>query len=143
MKYLKPKDIEDINRFASTSPLAKMLKNLKTWNFSVGDVIVRYTVDSRGNKNLDLVSTRCPVPKKFRVLHIDDLGVPWVKQLSVSGGLGNKLYCLMNYIHNFQWEVDPEQIDSIILGHQYDPRAEYKRMRNSNPDYGSDANENE
>jgi hypothetical protein len=59
-----------------------------------------------------------------------------VKQLSVRGGLGNKMYCLMNYVNNYRWEVDPEQVDAILLGYRYDPRAEYRRMRDENSEYG-------
>lgn len=136
MRHLKPKDTEDIQKFLNTNPIARMLKKMQGWKFDVGDILIRYEIDSRGKKHVDCVSTACPVPKKFRVLHIDDLGVPWVKQLSVSGGMGNKLYCLLNYVHQYEWETDPEQVDALLLGYKYDPRAEYKRMRESNPNYG-------
>jgi len=136
MKNLKPKDIEDINKFHSQSPQSKMVKEYLSWKFSVGDILIRSSRDYDGEVTIDSVSGSCPVPKKFRVLHIDDLGIPWVKQLSVRGGLGNKMYCLMNYVNNYNWVVDPEQIDAIILGHKYDPRAEYRRMRDDNPKYG-------
>lgn len=135
MKHLKAKDLEDIKKFHDHSPQARMVRELTSWKFNVNDVLVRYSVTD-GNKTLDKVSEACPVPKKFRVLHVDELGIPWVKQLSVRGGLGNKLYCLMNYVNNYTWEVDPEQIDAVLLGYKYDPRAEYRRMRNENPQYG-------
>lgn len=133
MTNLKAKDAEDIKKFAENSPLAHTIKQYKNWKFSVGDVLIRKSIRTN---DIDRVSETCPVPRKFRVIHIDELGIPWVKQLSVRGGLGNKLYNLMTYVQNFIWEVDPEQIDALILGYKYDPRAEYRRMRDENPEYG-------
>ena len=136
MKHLKQKDIEDIKKFHEHSPQAKQIRDFLSWKFNVNDVLVGYATDHDRNKTLDKVSADCPVPKKFRVMHVDELGIPWVKQLSVRGGLGNKMYCLMNYIHNYTWEIDPEQIEAILLGYKYDPRIEYRRMRDENPKYG-------
>jgi hypothetical protein len=41
MKNLKPKDIEDIEKFHSHSPQAKMMKEYLNWKFEVGDVLIR------------------------------------------------------------------------------------------------------
>ena len=136
MKNLKQKDIEDIKKFHSHSPQSRMIKEFLSWKFSVDDVLIRHTHNHNSDRSVDIVSEVCPVPKKFRVLHIDELGIPWVKQLSVRGGLGNKMYCLMNYVNNYKWEVDPEQVDALLLGYKYDPRTEYRRMRDDDPNYG-------
>jgi hypothetical protein len=136
MYRLKPDELQEIERFKTHHPQGKMLAEYLNWKFQIDDVLIRYHVDSNGAKSLDMVSDDCQVPKKFRVVKIDDLGIPWVKQLSVRGGLGNKLYCLMNYAGRFSWIVDPEQIDAMLLGYRYDPRIEYKRMRDGNPEYG-------
>ena len=136
MKNLKTKDVEDIEKFHSHSPQAKMMKEYLSWKFEVGDVLIRSSTNQAEAAVIDKVSESCPVPKKFRVLHVDELGIPWVKQLSVRGGLGNKMYCLMNYVNNYKWEIDPEQVDAILLGYRYDPRAEYRRMRDENSEYG-------
>lgn len=138
MKYsLKPKELKDVENFLQNSPVAKMIREYNNWKFELGDVLVKYRQDYEGNRTIDIVSEVCPVPKKYRVVLIDDLGIPWVKQISVRGGLGNKLYCILNYSQpNVRWEVDPEQVDATLLGYKYDPRAEYKRMRTENPGYG-------
>lgn len=137
MNNLKPKDIEDIKKFHLQSPQSKIVKEYLSWKFNIGDVLVRTATTFNNNETIiDKVSESCPVPKKFRVLYIDELGIPWVKQLSVRGGLGNKMYCLMNYVNNYSWKIDPEQIDAVLLGYKYDPRAEYRRMRNENSEYG-------
>jgi hypothetical protein len=89
-----------------------------------------------------MVSDVCQVPKKYRVVFIDALGVPWVKQLSVRGGLGNRMYCLATVDPGrYHYMVDPEQLEAILLGYKYDSRREYKQMRSQNPNYGRDKNE--
>jgi len=139
MKYnLKPKELEDIKSFLASNPIAQLLREFSNWSFEVGDVLVKYKILSASQtKNIENVSQACPIPKKYRIVHIDDLGIPWVKQISVRGGLGNKLYCILNYSQpNTVWEIDPEQIEALLLGYKYDPRAEYKRMRTEDPSYG-------
>jgi hypothetical protein len=135
---LSPSDIKDIESFKAHHPIGRLLVEMKdAWKFAVGDVLVRYKT-SPNDQEIDLVSDACPVPKKFRVMHIDDLGVPWVKQLSVRGGLGTKLMSLVDAwgAGRYRYVVDQEQIDSILLGYKYDPRIEYKRLRDEDPNYG-------
>lgn len=137
MSALKPTDIQDIMNFAKEHPLGKLLTEMKNWQFSVGDTLIRFKKMPDGHMQLDNVSDKCPVPKKFKVIHVDDLGLPWVRQLSVRGGLGSTLYCLANNsVELYRYQVDPEQLDSILLGTRYDPRAEYRNMRENNPNYG-------
>jgi hypothetical protein len=135
---LSPNDIKDIESFRIYHEIGLLLVEIKeAWKFTIGDVLVRYKVISN-DQEIDLVSDVCPVPKKFRVMYIDDLGIPWVKQLSVRGGLGTKLMNLVDAWGSgkYKYAVDPEQIDSILLGYKYDPRIEYRRMRKENETYG-------
>lgn len=135
---ISPSDLKEIEHFKTHHPTGRLLVEIKeAWKFSVGDILVRYLIDSK-DKSLDLISEVCPVPKKFRVMYIDDLGIPWVKQLSVRGGLGTRLASLVDSwsFGKYRYIVDPEQTDSILLGYKYDPRIEYKRLRDENPSYG-------
>ena len=126
-----------INNMAS-SHLYKLIKEYNSWNFEIGDILVRYSLSAEGNKSIEFVGSNCQVPKKYKILYIDDAGIPWTKQVSVRGGLGKKIRPLTNIADGYRWtmEIDPEQIDSIILGYKYDPRIEYRRMRDKNPEYG-------
>lgn len=138
MLLLKPDEMIDVERFAKEHPLGRILTEMKNWKFQEGDILIRSVKDMEGHSSIDMVSTECQVPKKYRVMLIDDIGIPWVKQLSVRGGLGSKLYCLANIDANrYKYKVDPEQLDALLLGVKYDPRIEYKRMRQDNPDYGN------
>ena len=138
MLKLKPDDTQEVEQFAKEHPTGKMLSEMKNWKFAVGDVLIRFIKEPEGGTSIDTVADTCLVPKKYRVMIIDDLGIPWVKQLSVRGGLGNKLYCLAQIdAGKYHYQVDPEQLEAILLGYKYDPRVEYRRMREQNPEYGS------
>lgn len=136
MIYLDAADVKNIERFSKEHPTGMLLNEMRNWKFQIGDVLIRHIINDT-TKNIDYVSETCQVPKKYRVVYIDELSIPWIKQLSVRGGMGEKIVCLANTdIRLYRYQVDPEQLDAALLGHNYDPRAEYKRMRNNNPNYG-------
>jgi hypothetical protein len=138
MLLLKPDEMKDVERFAKEHPFGRLLAEMKNWQFQVDDILIRTFKDLDGNSSVEMVSAECQVPKKYRVMLIDDVGIPWVKQLSVRGGLGVKLYCLANVdIERYKYKVDPEQLEATLLGVKYDPRIEYKRMRKDKPEYGA------
>jgi hypothetical protein len=137
MLKLRPEDLKEIEHFAKEHPTGILLSEMNNWNFQVNDVLIRHIVHGDGTKSIDMVNNYCQVPRKYRVMFIDALGVPWVKQLSVRGGLGEGLYCLAKVnASTYKYSVDPEQLEASLLGYKYDPRIEYHRMRASNPDYG-------
>jgi hypothetical protein len=137
MKLIKPSDIKTIERFHEHDYLALALKSIKEWkDIDIGEVLVQRDLS---NKKLVQVSGTCKVPRKYKVVYKCELGIPWVKQISVRGGLGVKLYPLTHFLpHRYIFEIDPEKIDSMLLGNKYDPRIEYKRMRDSDPEYGKE-----
>src|SRR5665213_3373457 len=96
MLKLKPDEMKEVEQFAKEHPVGRILSEMKHWRFTVGDVLVRFVKEPEGGTSIDIVSDTCQVPKKYRVVIVDELGIPWVKQLSVRGGMGNKLYCLAN-----------------------------------------------
>lgn len=139
MLKVKPDDMRNVERFEKEHPIGRLLSEMKNWNFQVGDVLIRKVKEDGGTSSVDLVGDNCQVPKKYRVVFMDTLGIPWVKQLSVRGGLGDKIYCLATVDQNrYSYSVDPEQLEASLLGYKYDPRIEYKRMRADNPNYGRD-----
>ena len=138
MKYeLKENEKKDILRFLTVHPHAKLIRNYKNWlNFKEGDVLIRYRIDHEGNERIDNVSEVCPVPKKFKIVFVDEeIKSPWVKNVNVRGGLGTRLYCLTES-QGFIYQVDPELVDCILMGARYDPRAQYRNWRRENPGYG-------
>lgn len=137
MLRLKPEELKDVERFAKDHPTGRLLSQMKSWGFSIGDVLVRTKVNHDGVPEVDTVNGIDDVPKKYKVVYIDDIGVPWIKQISVRGGLGSKMYCLaLMDINVYSYKIDPEQLEAMLLNYRYDPRIEYKKMRDSNPSYG-------
>lgn len=134
---LKKAEIEAISMFLLNHPHAKLIRNYLDWlNFKVGDVLIRYRIDNEGNERVDNVSADCNIPKKFKVVYIDnEVKCPWVKNVCVRGGLGTKLYCLTESA-GYIYKIDPEVMDCILMGVNYDPRAQYRNWRRENPNYG-------
>jgi len=129
---LKTQETKTVRLFLDNHPSAKMIQNYRQWlQLKENDVLVRDRMDGA----VDMVSEQCSVPKKFKVIHIDELGFPWVKNINVRGGLGTKLYNLSES-PAFTYKVDPEQLDCLLLGGKYDPRAQYREWRKLNPKYG-------
>jgi len=142
-RTLTADNYKDIERFKANSIIGRTLSEIKyVWKYTVGDVLIRHKIET-GSAEIDLISDACPVPKKFLIMHIDDLGIPWVKRLSVRGGLGTALANLTEIWGDgkYRFSVDPEQIDSILLGYAYDPLIEYRRFKNENPSYGKSKTE--
>jgi hypothetical protein len=139
MLKLKPDEMTEISRFAKEHPTGRLLSEMRDWKFNVGDVLIRTIKDMHANTSaIDMVSDTCQVPKKYKVVYLDALGVPWLKQLSVRGGLGMRMYCLATVDPGrYHYMVDPEQLEASLLGYRYDARVEYKKMRNDNPSYGA------
>ena len=137
-KALKPIDEQEIKRHLDHHPHASMLREFLSWkHFSVGDVLIQ--IDRDHDNRVTQVSEVCKVPRKFKVLYIDELGVPWVKHVSVRGGLGRKIRPLTDMMPTrYTFEIDPEKFEAEMFGYRYDPRIEYKRMRDVNPDYGKE-----
>lgn len=128
------KDLENkvVKQFLDNHPTAKMIRNYRQWlELKVNDVLIRDRMDGE----IDCVSTDCKVPKKFKVIYIDDVGFPWVKNINVRGGLGTKLYNLSES-PAFSYRIDPDQLDCLLLGGRYDPRQQYRAWRSNNPTYG-------
>jgi len=129
---LKSEEIKLVNSFIIHHPSAKMIRHYREWqHLKENDVLIRDRMDG----TLDKVSEQCDVPKKFKVIHIDELGFPWVKNINVRGGLGTKLYNLSESL-TFTYKIDTEQLDCLLLGGKYDPRAQYREWRKRNPTYG-------
>ena len=98
-------------------------------DFDVGDVIVKEKFES-GAWQPELMPNSEHVPKKYRVVYKDEYEVCWVKQISVRKGLGKALKCTLDINYKTErWKLDPEQLNSIILGEKYDPREQYRTFK--------------
>jgi hypothetical protein len=106
----------------------KVLRTFQETQVEVGDVLIMEELDWQSDKwQPKYVSEGMRVPKKYRVVHVDECGVAWVKLIKVTGGMGKSIKSTLNI--NFaveRWRVDPKMLDSILLQEEYDPRLEYR-----------------
>jgi len=137
-RLVKSSDLKEIESYLTYSDTAATIREFISWNgFAVGDVLIQ--IDTRQEDEIVQVSKNCPVPRKHKIVHIDELGIPWVKQVSVRGGLGKSIKPLIEISPmRYRFEIDPLRFEAEMLGFKYDPRIEYKRMRENNPCYGKD-----
>ena len=127
---MKPNEEKSIQHFLNYHPIAKLLREAQTWHYNVGDVLIRYTINENGRLTPQLISNSILIPIKYRVVYVDELGVPWVKRISVSKGLGTALRNLAEMSVNSTFRIDPQQINAQLLETSYDPRDEYREYRN-------------
>lgn len=131
---LKPKERDQINQFYNTYGRGfKLFREYR--NYNEGDVLVRRNQHSATGE-YDPVSASCPIPKKFKVVCVDEFDVPWIKQIGVKGGLGKKMHTPVDQAGVWVYEIDPEMLNAQILQAEYDPREEYRKWREANPNYG-------
>jgi hypothetical protein len=132
----------EIREYHKNDPNAILIREWHRWQeFNEGDVIIRQKRFGYGSMvkwDIDKVSNKCPVPKKFKIVKIDDYGIPWTKQISVRGGLGSNLASLAGTTNGYRYELDPEKELAVILGVDYEPRSQYRKWRKDNPEYGGE-----
>lgn len=95
--------------------------------FKLGDFLVLYISDYQGNMQLQKNSYGAPV--KYKVVHVTEEGIGFVKKVNKKGtpigeisslaGTQNDEYRDMT--QTFRFELDPDYADSIILQENYDP----------------------
>ncbi len=130
---LSEEDLKSI-RLNLEGPHAHLLREMKKWVFNVGDVVVRYHKTKDGKRGpICTVSDTNKAPKKFKVVHIDELGIPHLKIITKDGNkLSQTIMCLANQDHaSFTFELDPELAECILMDNVdgYDPMAAAKANR--------------
>lgn len=135
---LSSKNLKDIEALRATSPKLLIIKEYKNLlGLKIGDVLIRFPKrDGVELKDVNTVTLTCKVPNKFKVVFIDQDGVPWLKQIQVKGGLAKNIVNPVMHAEVWSYKIDPRQTESIILDIKYDPREEYKTFRKNNPNYG-------
>lgn len=115
------------------------LKAARAYNFSVGDVLIKNLVetdyDDETKRTLVpiCVSHNNPTPKKYKVVAIDEFGIPWIRQISSTNGeLGSALETLASFnLDAYHFTPDRAQAESILLGDEagYNPIEAAKARR--------------
>jgi len=140
------KDEEFINETIRSNILRtySALKASKIYNFAVGDIIIKNHVeeiydnlkdDWTGKYRMEpvTVSSNNFTPKKFKVVAVDEFGIPWIRQInSKTGKEGDKLESLGDYNSEYiRFTPDTAQADAVLVGDEasYDPLEQAKLIR--------------
>lgn len=101
------------------------VERAKQWKLD--DYLVLYTSDHLGNMQVQTNSYGAPV--KYKVVHLTNLGIAFVKKTSKKGEPVGRIYSCCgtesddyrNMTQKFQFELDPDFADSLLLQDEYDP----------------------
>jgi hypothetical protein len=103
--------------------------------FNLGDYMVLYVSDYQGKMQLQNNSYGAPI--KYKVVFTDAQGVPFIKKVNKKGEPMGRLYSCVGTVNDdyrmmnqsFQFELDPDFADSILLQDGYDPSQLHKTKK--------------
>jgi len=133
------KKVTNLHKFSSSY---FWLKSREWSNFNINDILVKMTIrlwsddiDKRQYEP-EVVSEKSKTPRKYKVVHIDEYGVPFLKCIKTNGKLGNELICVAELDPSYSFfKVDPDFVEHTILaeeGQEFnanDRLKEVKRQR--------------
>lgn len=105
----------------------------KAKQLSVGDFLVLYTGDDE--KTLKLHMNSYGAPTKYKVVHSNQYGIPFIKKVNKKGTpIGPIMSCAGNLETDdyryagqyFEFRLDPDFADSLLLQEEYDPSQLHK-----------------
>jgi hypothetical protein len=100
-----------------------------------GDFLILYVWDYNGNKTLQVNSYGAPT--KYKVVHSTPNGMPFIKTVNSFGTPHGQLFSVLGdesdsyrrHGAKFEFELDPDYADSILLDHEYDPAQLHKNRK--------------
>lgn len=109
----------------------------KAKQLNEGDYLVLYVGQDRKSLKLQLNSYGAPV--KYKVVHSTEHGIPFIKKVnkkgtpvgpiySCTGGLDSDDYRYEG--QSFEFRLDPDYADAILLQDEYDPAALHRSRQN-------------
>ena len=109
----------------------------KAKQYKVGDYLILYVGpnadESEDKMKLQVNSYGAPI--KYKVVHTTSYGIPFLKKVNKKGNPVGHLYSCIGHLdeddyrepgQKFQFELDPDYADSILLQDQYDPAILHK-----------------
>lgn len=114
----------------------RSLKQMQEYNFIEGDILIHKTLDWTG-VDVEWVTEKfsgiTQAPRKYKVVHVDDVGLPYVQRIGMKGGVIGDIKCLAGYDDSSDVFIhDPDFIDHQIIADDddtFDPQEVYKENR--------------
>lgn len=137
MKYeITQEDRDIMARDMQTDRTLKHIRNLSFYKFSIGDVLVRqsrrYIDGDRYEWKTDIAG--CNLPYKYVYVFENDLGVGYIRRLSVNGSkFVERPMCVTEFDPDqTQFIVDPEYADHLMLASEdeaFDTKSRYAEAK--------------
>lgn len=100
--------------------------------FALGDVCIENQILANGKLPF---KNRLGANRKYKVVHVSERGVPFLKEITLDGKLTGPIRSFQRLEQRTsvtyfpppkkrEWEIDPDMVDAILLGQEYDPMAE-------------------
>jgi len=103
--------------------------------YKLGDYLVLFLWNYNGVKSQKVNSYGAPV--KYKVVHVTARSMPFIKQVDVKGKPIGQVFTIMGldgddyrgHAQKYEFELDPDFADSIILEDEYDPATLHKSKK--------------
>lgn len=114
------------------------LRATNDFKFMIGVFLIKRTKDYNSDTGkyswvMEKFSKTRDVPRKYKVVAVDEYGIPFLKKVLYNGKLHKDMVYLGNqdctYVH---YEVDPDMQFHVILGEDektFDPQTTYNQER--------------
>ncbi len=109
----------------------KWLLYCEQHKFSVGDYLIKKVKNHQYNRwDIEIFSGKSnDVYRKYKVLRIDDVGIPYITKIRYDGKPSQRIFPLCNVDLEYEhYELDPEYETYLLLGkeNEYDPQGKWK-----------------
>lgn len=124
------KDLQREKNDLESNKIMIYLKNKDKFKFSIGDILIQKIPSNpvhaySHGEDLKWVTVKAnkiyDIPKRFLYAFENELGIGYIKQLSIDGkSFVSRLICLANIDPRYTtFEVDPEYSDCMLLGNNF------------------------
>lgn len=136
MKYeITADDIKLMERDMLTNRTLKHLKHVSFYKFTVGDVLIREDLYGHtGSEQWKPKMAECGLPYKYVYVFENELGVGYIRRLSVNGRkFVESPVCVLEFDPaQTRFVTDPEYADHIIFsqdGEEFDAKSRYDEIK--------------
>lgn len=139
-KKLKEKAYNARNRKADE--VHEVLGRIKDLTFEEGDFLVRQDYCRHRDDNWNIISEGWETekfshvndsPRKYKVVYVDEVGLPYIQKVLMKGGLNGEAKCLAGFdLSHTKFIHDPDFVDHTIFNEEddrFDPQDLYKEKR--------------
>ena len=115
-----------------SNQVRRWLIQKENMKFEVGDVLLRYSLQTRGHNDpkwiVENINSDNKMAQRYVYIYEDEFGIGFVKQLRVSdGSLGKDIWCMTEFDFGYtKFEVDPEYAEKVFLDGEFDIREIHK-----------------